>query len=91
MSPLYEDFAHLVAVVSQAVVGLFFMLAGAAWFAFTITRTSFQTGHLIAAGSVCVFGAAVLPSVGPFVMRALKGVASVVLSFLPARPNKAGE
>lgn len=87
MSPLGEDIEHGLAVIAQAVVGLFFMLGGAAWFAYQVMHAPLVASHLIGAGSVCVFGAAVLPSVGPIVMTALKGVASVVQSFLPARKD----
>jgi hypothetical protein len=83
---LVEDVEHIAAVIGQTLVGLFFMLGGAGWFVYEIQERPPHTGHLIAAGAVSVFGAAVLPSVGPWVLKALKGVATVVQSFLPARP-----
>lgn len=87
MSPLLEDIEHGLAVLLQTLVGLFFMFGGAAWFAYQVLNPPLVASHLIGAGSVSVFGAAVLPSVGPLVMKALKAVAGVVQSFLPARKD----
>lgn len=85
MTPLIDDIMHAFALLGQIVVGLFFMLGGAGWFVYELQQQPTHSGHLIAAGSVCVFGAAILPSVGPSVMKALKGVATVVQSFIPTR------
>lgn len=91
MSPLLEDIEHGLAVLLQTLVGLFFMFGGAGWFAYQVLNPPLVATHLAAAGAVSVFGAAVLPSIGPAVMNTLKGVAGVVQSFLPARtPPKDG-
>jgi hypothetical protein len=74
----------------QTVVGLFFMLGGAGFLWLEYRSTPAHGTHLIAGLVVSLVGAAILPSVGPALIAALKGVVGVLLSVFPARTPKDG-
>ena len=90
MNPLVEDITHAIAALVQAVVGLFLMIGGVAALVWEKTHPPAHDAHLVAELVVALLGAAIVPSVGPVLIKTLRALVGIVLSVLPVRPAKDG-
>ena len=97
MSELLSDFLAWLAALGQTLVGLFFMAGGSFWFWHEIHEPTVHATHLSGAMFLAVFGACVLPSIGPAIVRGLSGVvdaavklAGAVVSILSRTPPPNG-
>ena len=81
---IIEDVEHGLAVLLQALVGLFFIAGGTAWFIHELRQSTVHATHLSGAAFIAVFGACVLPSIGPAIVRGLSGVVDAVVKLAGA-------
>jgi hypothetical protein len=84
MTPL-DDIEHGIRVLAQAIVGALFMAGGGLllWFEFHTPPT--HSTHVYLGVALAVFGAAILPSIGPAVMKALSAIVDALVKLLPFR------
>jgi hypothetical protein len=84
MTPL-DDIEHGIRVLAQSIVGALFMGAGGLllWFEFHTPPT--HSAHVYLGVALAVFGAAILPSIGPAVMSALSAMVDALVRLLPFR------
>lgn len=87
---LLDDFTHGLAVLVQLAVGVLLMALGVVGLWWEKTHDPSHDSHLIAALIVALLGASIIPSVGPVLIRSLKGIVGVLVSVLPTRPPKDG-
>jgi hypothetical protein len=84
---IIEDIEAGLRAVAQLLVGLFFMLGGAAGVVWEKLHPPAHDAHLLAWAVVSLLGACVIPSIGPVLIKSLKGLVAIVLSVLPSRPT----
>jgi hypothetical protein len=77
------DLIEWMAGLAQALVGLLFMAIGLGILAGEFLRPPTHSGHVYLAVALAVFGGAVLPSIGPAVMKALSAIVSAIVQLLP--------
>lgn len=87
---ILDDITHAIAVLVQAVVGLFLMAGGVTALVWEKTHPPAHDAHLVAELVTALLGAAIVPSVGPVLIKSLGALVGIVLSVLPTRPPKDG-
>ena len=92
---LLDDITHGIAVLFQGVIGGVFLVAGLAIVAVEFTRPPTHSAHVYVGIALAVFGAAIMPSIGPAVMGAIKAIVDALVRLLPFRtpnpPNTGGQ
>lgn len=80
-----DDITHGIAVVFQAAIGVVFLLAGLAIVGVEFWRPPTHSGHVYLGVTLAVFGAAIMPSIGPAVVTAIKAIVDALVKLLPFR------
>lgn len=86
MNPLVEDIKDAIGALIQTVIGLVLMALGIGLLVWEKMNPPTHDAHLWAELGLALLGAAIIPSVGPVLIRSLKAIVSVFVSVLPSRP-----
>ena len=84
---LLDDITHGIEALVQFAVGLLLMALGVIGLWWEKTHPPSHDTHLLACLVVALLGASIIPSVGPVLVRSLKGIVGVLLSVFPSRPK----
>lgn len=84
-NPIVDDITHGIAALLQLAVGLLIMALGVVGIWWEKTHAPTHDTHLLACLVVALVGACIIPSIGPVLIRSLKGIVGVLLSVLPTR------
>jgi hypothetical protein len=82
---LLDDITHGIEALLQLAVGFVLMALGVLGIWWEKTHEPSHSTHLLAALVVALLGACIIPSIGPVLIRSLKGIVGVLLSVFPAR------
>lgn len=87
MTPL-DDIKHGIAVLLQGVIGALFMLSGLVLVVWEFKTPPAHSAHVYLGVGLSVFGAALIPSIGPAVMSVMKGFVDALVKLIPFRTAK---
>ena len=90
MNPIVDDITHGLALLAQTLIGLLLMVAGLGSLVWEKLNPPSHDAHMLAELLVALLGAAIVPSVGPVLIKSLKALVGILLSVVPARPPKDG-
>jgi hypothetical protein len=89
---ILREIGEGLAAVLQTLVGLLLLGLGIAgiWWEKTHANPSHDS-HLVGALVLALLGASIIPSIGPVLIRSLKGIVGVLTSILPTRQPPKGD